>query len=106
MEYYKYLVSSFEAMNKPTLHSERVTNILDNKLLEGLQFTKHRIPIPETFCGFELPALKNIYKEFTDKSIIKTLSDYGGDGVKLSKHPDEGLTTCSKFMWNGISTLT
>lgn len=43
---------------------------------------------------------------FPDKSIIKTLSDYGGDGVKLSKVPDEGVTVISKFLWNSVPTLS
>jgi len=53
-----------------------------------------------------LPGVREFYKNFTGKSVIKKLSDYGGDGVKLSKHPDEGVTTISKLQWVEQASLT
>lgn len=107
MQTYLYLVSAFENQGKMTLHDERVSRILDNKYLQGIHYSKAHIPIPETFTGFNLTSVRDIYKKnITDRSIIKSLSDYGGDGVKLSKHPDEGVTTISKMFWNNVQTLT
>lgn len=107
MQSYVYIVSAFENQGKACLHNERVTRILDNKLLQGICYAKAQIPIPDTFAGFELDAVRNFYRSnIKDKSIIKSLSDYGGDGVKLSKHPDDGITCVSKMLWNNVQTLT
>lgn len=56
------MVSAFENMKKVCLHSENTSRILDNKYLQGLHYAKAGIPIPDTFIGFELPAVRHIYK--------------------------------------------
>ncbi|EGR29719.1 ribosomal protein s6 modification protein, putative [Ichthyophthirius multifiliis] len=106
-EYYQYIINSVEAANKIVFHSFRVIQILENKLLQANAFAHAGVPIPKTFCGFYIDAVKQMYKQnFTKNSVIKTLSDYGGDGVKLSKHPDEGVTTVSKIQWDNKATLS
>lgn len=56
------------------------------------------MPIPKTFSAFSLKQVKNyFYSELHGYSIVKCIKDYGGEGIKLSKHPDEGITIMSKL---------
>lgn len=56
------------------------------------------MPIPKTITAFSVKSTKDYFSsDFNDKAIVKECKDYGGEGIKLSKHPDEGITFVAKF---------
>ena len=106
-ESYLLIISTFERMNIPCLHTVQVETILSNKYLQATYYASAGIPIPKTFQGYSINSYKNIMtREFTDnKVIVKRLDDYGGDGVKRCETPELAANFASKLFYDKKHTL-
>jgi ribosomal protein S6--L-glutamate ligase len=99
-EAYLLMISAFEHSNIPTLHKREQENILNNKLLQALSFSKAGINIPDTHIGFGIPSFKYLVNSNYPKGgIYKKLDDYGGDGVFKIESADGLITSGAKCLW-------
>jgi len=99
-EAYMYIISSMDAAGIACLHNAELEKILNNKYLQGLQYAKAGVPIPDTHIGFSINAFKHIANEnYSDKSIVKKLDDYGGDGVAKSDTKEHLVNFAAKNLW-------
>src|SRR5690349_6850280 len=63
-EAFMYITSTFEAIGVTTLHSVNAEQVLANKYLQSLQFSKNKVPIPDTQIAFEMKGFKSLAKNF------------------------------------------
>lgn len=98
---YTYICQTLNEMNIPTLHSPDVQLILNDKYLQQLRYKKHNVPIPDGNIGFSVESYKHIYKNFyKDFSVMKKVSDYGGDGVFIHTNSLNALNSAAKAYWS------
>jgi len=108
-EAFSLLVDSCEKSGRFTLHTNEIMNILTNKLLQGFCFSRAGIKIPETFASFSSNSLKSIIKanfQHNETSIVKTLKDYAGEGIKKCDYADVAINTGAKLLWDNQLSLT
>ncbi|KAL4441677.1 hypothetical protein ABPG74_008674 [Tetrahymena malaccensis] len=97
---YVEMVKIFEQMGIVCLYNHKEIEVFSNKLQQAVHFAKAKVPIPNTFNAYSVKSTKDYYyTQLGQKAVIKQQTDYGGDGIKLSKHPDEGITQFSKLKW-------
>lgn len=100
-EAYKLINHSLHEMGIPTLYSPNEEEFLNNKYLQMIKFKKEKVKIPSTNIGFSVNSFKDIMKNFySSDSVMKNLSDYGGDGVKIHKNTNNAVNAAAKSLWN------
>lgn len=100
-EAYKLINHSFHEMGIPTLYSPNDEEVLNNKYLQMIKMKKANVRIPSSNIGFSVTSIKDIMKNFyTNDSVMKNLSDYGGDGVKIHKNTNNAVNAAAKSLWN------
>jgi glutathione synthase/RimK-type ligase-like ATP-grasp enzyme len=100
-ESYWYIISTLHNMGIPCLHTPEVERILNNKYLQSLCYSKAKVPIPLTQIGFSIPSFKNLGATYLpEKSVLKRLDDYGGDGVSLLQNKENLVNSAAKLLWN------
>ena len=105
-EGYMYMISCLEKMNVKLLYSPRVQNILGNKLLQSLCYKKGGVPIPSTGVSFSIEGFKALSKlKFPKYSVLKELSDYGGDGVSVYPNKESLVNSAAKLHWKNEYSL-
>ena len=71
--------------------------ILTNKYFQALSFYKGKVPIPQTGAAFSIEGFKSLSKvKYPKFSVLKELSDYGGDGVSVYPNK-ESLVNSAKI---------
>jgi glutathione synthase/RimK-type ligase-like ATP-grasp enzyme len=100
-EAYKLINFSLHEMGIPTLYSPIEEEILNNKYMQMVKFKKEKVKIPSSNIGFSVNSFKNIMKNFySNDSVMKNLSDYGGDGIKIHKNVNNAVNAAAKSLWN------
>jgi ribosomal protein S6--L-glutamate ligase len=100
-EAYKLINFSLNEMGITTLYCPNEEEILNNKYLQTVKFKKEKVNIPSTNIGFSVTSFKDIMKNFyNNESVMKNLSDYGGDGVKIHKNINNAVNAAAKSLWN------
>ena len=103
---YAYITQSLYSMGIPTLHDPEVERTLNNKYLQGLAYVKNQISVPQTSIAFTVPAYKETVKTYYPEwSVVKKLSDYGGDGVSIHSNMSNCLNYIAKTLWKNEYTL-
>jgi ribosomal protein S6--L-glutamate ligase len=99
-EAYSYIVIGLESAGVMTLHTSECEKILNNKYEQSIRFAKAGIRIPTTHIGWSIESMKSIAAEYyPKKSIIKSLDDYGGDGVARCESNEHLVNYASKLLW-------
>jgi glutathione synthase/RimK-type ligase-like ATP-grasp enzyme len=96
------VVEAVEQQGKVCLHSSDVQRALDSKFTQAIKFAKADVPVPDTFASFSIKGVKEVYKSHfgeNEKSIVKRLDDYGGDGVFKCDYHDNGIDLFAKYFW-------
>ncbi|CAD8201207.1 unnamed protein product [Paramecium octaurelia] len=108
MQDFNYFIEAAESAGKVTLHSTNAEKILQSKLLQGLRFAKHGVPIPKSMAAFTVNTIKQtVRSNFTqqEKGVVKALDGYGGDGVQLARGQDEIISMASKEVWKNHQSV-
>lgn len=97
---YSYITHVLHSMKIPLLYSPSAEEILMDKLRQSIEFKKNYIPIPQTGFTFSIEGFKNLSKEkFRNTTVLKELTNYGGDGV-FKYDTKEGLVnSAAKLLW-------
>lgn len=98
---FMYIISAFESMGIPCLHSTEAEKVLNDKFLQSLYYSKHGISIPTTNIGFSIESFKCIAGNcYPNHSILKKIDDYGGDGVSCYTNKENLVNGAAKLLWN------
>ncbi|KAL4441678.1 hypothetical protein ABPG74_008675 [Tetrahymena malaccensis] len=104
---YIEMVKIFEKIGIVCLYNHKEIEVFSNKLQQAMHYAKAQVPIPNTFNAYSIKSTKDYYyTQLGQKAVVKQQSDFGGDGVTLSKHPDEGITQFSKLKWINQKSIT
>ena len=105
-EAYKYISQTLNTMNIQTLYTPKVEEILANKYLQAIAFSKGNVPIPNTGISFTIEGFKTLSKlKFPQTSVLKELSDYGGDGVSIHPNKESLVNAAAKYLWKNEYSL-
>jgi glutathione synthase/RimK-type ligase-like ATP-grasp enzyme len=99
---FNYLLTAMEKSGKLCLHSVNAYSQLNNKFLQALDFSKGKLTIPTTYSAYSIPSMINVVDMHFKKlepSIGKSLSDYGGDGVRKCLESDCSVNSFAKSYW-------
>ena len=99
-EAYKHITRTLSKMNIPLLYHPRSEEILTNKYYQALCFHKGKVPIPQTGISFSIEGFKALSKiKYPQQSVLKELSDYGGDGVSTYPNKESLVNSAAKMLW-------
>lgn len=105
-EAYQYLIGSLSKMNVHLIYTPEQMNILSNKFRQAVQYSTHHIPIPTTSIAFSINSFKSHSKQFFPKeSVLKELTDYGGDGVQSYNNKESLVNSAAKLLWRNEFSL-
>jgi glutathione synthase/RimK-type ligase-like ATP-grasp enzyme len=98
---YLYVIETICSIGIPCLYTMDQEIILGNKYLQALSYSKNSIPIPMTQLGFSIPTFRHLANSYLpNKSILKRMLDFGGDGVNLMMNKDFLINVSSKLLWD------
>ena len=101
-----YLIQFLEVQGVAPLHNHETLNILNNKLLQAFRFSKHQIPFPDSGYILHKNQAKNmIFQHFDKECVVKTLSEYCGNGVSLARNGHKVIELYHAFQWKNEDLL-
>lgn len=99
-EAFRHITRTFAKMKIPLLYHPRSEEILTNKYFQALSFYKGKVPIPQTGAAFSIEGFKSLSKvKYPKFSVLKELSDYGGDGVSVYPNKESLVNSAAKLLW-------
>ena len=106
MDTYMYISTIMQANKIVCLHDSTNDRILNNKLLQSINFAKAKIPIPDTYQTFEINSTVALCENFKiTPCVAKTFSDYSGDGVVKLSNKLGIVNTIGKTLWKNEHLL-
>ena len=102
MEAYYNIVKIMQEKGVSCLHSHNMELILNNKLLQAVQFAKAKIAIPDTYQSFEIKSTQQLVDTLDVlPCVIKPFNDYCGDSIIKLDHKASIVNTIGKSLWKG-----
>jgi ribosomal protein S6--L-glutamate ligase len=97
-----YINNSLHSMGVALLHEPEYEYLLNDKYLQGLNYTANGISTPSQGIGFSVESMKyTLDNNYNDEPCIsKRLNDYGGDGINLHLNKDTALSHFAKVIWS------
>ncbi len=108
MEVYLFIARILEENGVVCLHDHKIDRIVNNKLLQSLQYSKANVPIPDTYEVFNSDTALRLVEtidEGTLPCVLKPLDDYGGEGLLKYDNKYRLISELKKTHWNSKNLL-
>ncbi|XP_065652672.1 probable alpha-L-glutamate ligase [Hydra vulgaris] len=106
MDAYYSIVKIMQEKGVTCLHSHKMEQILNSKLMQAIHFAKSNIAIPDTYQSFEIKSTKQLVDKLDVlPCLVKPHNDYCGDNIIKLDHKVGVINAIGKSLWNGEHLL-